>query len=151
MTPVIWAIGHWAAEWICGDPHEEDCDGRSLMWRLHQHAVAARLPPQRTVVHMRLTGAGAAEGWLDIQHSAVTVCTDDPGYDVDLAIEADTGQMQRWLVGLVPFRDLIANGHARLLGPSRLARAFPTWFDTASFAEGLRRAGQRHRRQAVPA
>jgi len=59
--------------------------------------------------------------------------------------------MQRWLIGLVPFRDLIANGHARLLGPSRLARAFPTWFDTTYFAEGLRRAGQRHRRQAVSA
>jgi len=151
VTPVIWAIGHWAAEWTFGDPADEDCDGRSLMWRLHQHAIAAKLPRQRTVVHLTLTGAGAAEGWLDIQGGAVTVCTDDPGYDVDLAIEADTGQMQRWLVGLVPFRDLIANGHARLLGPSRLARAFPTWFDTSYFAEGLRRAAQRHRRQDVPA
>ena len=151
VTPVIWAIGHWAAEWTFGDPADEDCDGRSLMWRLHQHAIAAKLPRQRTVVHLTLTGAGAAEGWLDIQRGAVTVCTDDPGYDVDLAIEADTGQMQRWLVGLVPFRDLIANGHARLLGPSRLARAFPTWFDTSYFAEGLRRAAQRHRRQDVPA
>jgi DNA-binding HxlR family transcriptional regulator len=151
VTPVIWAIGHWAAEWTFGDPAEEDCDGRSLMWRLHQHAIAAKLPRQRTVLHLSLTGAGAAEGWLDIQRGAVTVCTDDPGYDVDLAIEADTGQMQRWLVGLVPFRDLIANGHARLLGPSRLARGFPTWFDTSYFAEGLRRAEQRHRRPAVPA
>ena len=70
---------------------------------------------------------------------------------VDLAIAADTGQMQRWLVGLVPFRDLIASGHARLLGPSRLGRAFPTWFDTTWFAEDLRRAEQRHRRQAEPA
>jgi hypothetical protein len=121
------------------------------MWRLHQHAIAAKLPRQRTVLHLVLTGAGAAQGWLDIQCGAVTVCTDDPGYDVDLAIEADTGQMQRWLVGLVPFRDLIANGHARLLGPSRLARAFPTWFDTTYFAEGLHRAEQRHRRQSVPA
>ena len=59
--------------------------------------------------------------------------------------------MQRWLVGLVPFRDLVANGHARLLGPSRLARAFPTWFDTSFFAEGLRRAEQRQRRAAVSA
>jgi len=91
--------------------------------------------------------SGAGGGW----RGAVTVCMDDPGYDVDLAIEADTGQMQRWLVGLAPFRDLIASGHARLLGPSRLARAFPTWFDTSYFAEDLRRAGQRHRQQAVPA
>jgi hypothetical protein len=59
--------------------------------------------------------------------------------------------MQRWLVGLVPFRDLITNGHARLLGPSRLARAFPTWFDTSYFAEGLRRAEKHRSQQAMPA
>jgi DNA-binding HxlR family transcriptional regulator len=150
VTPIVWAVGHWAAEWIFGDPAEEDCDGLSLMWRLHQHMNPAKLPRQRTVVHLTLTGAGAAEGWLDIQRGAVTVCTDDPGYDVDLAIEADTGQMQRWLVGLVPFRDLIASGHARMLGPSRLGRAFPTWFDTTYFAEGLHRAEQRRSRQAIP-
>jgi DNA-binding HxlR family transcriptional regulator len=151
LTPVIWAIGHWAAEWIFADPTDEDCDGLSVMWHLHKQAIAARLPRQRTVLHLALTGAGAAQGWLDIERGAVSVCTDDPGYDVDLAIEADTGQMQRWLVGLVPFRALVANGHARLLGPSRLARAFPTWFDTSYFAEDLRRAKQRRRRDTVPA
>jgi len=59
--------------------------------------------------------------------------------------------MQRWLVGLLPFRDLTANGHARMLGPSRLARAFPTWFDTSYFADSLRRGQQRRRPDAVPA
>lgn len=151
VTPIVWAIGHWAAEWIFGDPEDEDCDGLSLLWRLHQHAIAAKLPQQRTVLHLMLTGAGAAEGWLDIQRGVISVCTDDPGYDVDLAIQAYTGQMQRWLVGLAPFRDLVANGHARMLGPSRLARAFPTWFDTSYFAAGLRRAEQRRRQDAVPA
>ena len=121
------------------------------MWRLHQHAIAAKLPRQRTVVHLRLTGAGAAEGWLDIGRGAVTVCKDDPGYDIDLAVEASTKQLQRWLIGLAPFRDVVASGDARLIGPSRLARAFPTWFDTTFFAEGLRRAEQRRRRPAVPA
>ena len=73
VTPIIWAVGHWAAEWIFGDPAEEDCDGLSLMWRMHQHADPARLPRQRTVVHLTLTGAGAAEGWLDI-HAARSPC-----------------------------------------------------------------------------
>jgi hypothetical protein len=140
-----------AAEWTFGDSEDEDCDGLSLMWRLHQRAITAKLPRQRTVLHMTLAGAGAAEGWLNIDRGAITVCKDNPGYDVDLAIQASTGQMQRWLVGLAPFRDLTANGHARLLGPSRLARAFPTWFDTSFFAEGLRRAEQRDRRAAESA
>lgn len=147
LTPIVWAIGHWAAEWVFGDPTDEDCDGLSLIWRMHQHAVAARLPEQRTVVHLALTGAGAAEGWLDIEHRAVSVCKDDPGYDVDLVVGADARQMHRWLVGLVPFRDLVANGDARVMGPSRLGRAFPTWFDTSRFANGFRRAEQRRAEQ----
>ena len=63
----------------------------------------------------------------------------------------DTRQVQRWLVGLVPFRYLMANGHARMLGPSRLARAFPAWFDNSYFADSLRRGEERRRREAASA
>jgi DNA-binding HxlR family transcriptional regulator len=150
LTPIVWAIGQWAAEWIFSDPDDGDCDGLSLIWRLHQHAIASKLPQQHTVLHLVLTGPGAAEGWLDIDGGAVSVCKDDPGYDVDLAIEADTAQLQRWLIGMLPFRDLVAAGHARLLGPSRLARAFPTWFDTSVFAASLRR-GEHREDEARPA
>ena len=133
LTPIVWAMGHWAAEWMFGDPSDEDCDGLSLIWRTHQYAIPAKLPETRTVVHLVLTGAGGAQGWLDIKRPGITVCKDDQGLAVDLALEADTAQMHRWLIGLVPFRDLIANRHARFLGPSRLAKAFPTWFDTTLF------------------
>jgi DNA-binding HxlR family transcriptional regulator len=140
LTPIVWAIGQWAAEWSFGDPTDEECDGLSLLWRMHQHASLAKLPQQRTVVQMELTGAGAAQGWLCLERRGVTVCKDDPGYQVDLAVAGDTRQLQRWLIGLVPFRELVSNGDVRLLGPSRLARAFPTWFDTSFFSKGLRRA-----------
>lgn len=58
-------------------------------------------------------------------------------------------EMRRWLLGLVPFRELVNSGHARLLGPSCLARAFPTWFDTALFSDGLRLGQERPVRQGV--
>ena len=149
LTPIVWAIGHWAAEWVFGDPTDEDCDGLSVIWRLHQRAIPAKLPPTRTVVHLVLTGAGGAEGWFDIKHRGISVCKDDQGLDTDLAVEAGTAQMHRWLIGLAPFTDLVAQGHARLLGPSRLARSFPTWFDTSYFAEALRRGELRRSRNAV--
>jgi DNA-binding HxlR family transcriptional regulator len=143
LTPIVWSIGQWAAEWIFGDPTPEDCDGLSVIWRLHQHAIAAKLPEKRVVVHLVLPGPGAAQGWLGIDQRGVTACADDPGYDIDLAVEADTGHMQRWLIGKATFRELLTNGHARVVGPSRLARAFPTWFDTSMFSASLGRA-QRH-------
>ena len=148
LTPIVWAMGQWAAEWEFADPREEQCDGLTLLWRMHQQAVPRRLPQQRTVVHLRLTGPGAAEGWLDIDHRVVSVCKDNPGCDVDLVVEADTGHLQRWLIGLAPFHQLVTQGHAQLVGPSRLTRAFPGWFDTTLFAAGLQRASAR---EATPA
>lgn len=150
LTPIVWAMGHWAAEWAFGDPSEEELDGVSLLWRLHQHALPERVPAERTVVHVVLTGHCGAQGWLDINRSATTVCKTDPGLNVDLAVQADNRQMHRWLLGLVPFRSLIAAGDVRLLGPGRLTRAFPTWFDTSLFAAGLHRAEARRIREAEP-
>lgn len=143
LSRVVWEMGHWAAEWMFADPTEDDCDGLSLIWRMHQAANMERLPTTRTTIHLILTGVGGAEGWLSIDAGGITVCKDDQGHDVDLAVEADTGQMYRWLAGIVPFRELIANGHVRLLGPSRLARAFPTWFLPTAFAADLRQSARR--------
>lgn len=148
LTPIIWAMGHWAAEWTFGDPTDEELDGLSLLWRLHQHVMPDRVPVERTVVHIVLTGLGGAQGWLDLNGGAATVCKTDPGIDVNLAVQADNRQMHRWLLGMVPFRSLVSGGDARLLGPGRLARGFPTWFDTSLFATGLQRAEARRSREA---
>ena len=144
LAPIVWAMGHWAAEWMFTDPTEEICDGLSLIWRMHQHAESAKLPREQTIVHLVLTGDGGAEGWLDIDAEGMTVCKDDQGKDVDLAVEADTAHMYRWLMGMVAFTDLVAAGQARLLGPSRLARAFPSWFRTSAFAADLRQSARRN-------
>src|SRR3954468_7278537 len=101
---------------------------------MHQAANPDKLPTTRTVVHLVLTGVGGAEGWLSIDASGMTVCRDDQGLVLDLSVEADPREVPRWLVGILPFRELIADGPVRLLGPSRLARAFPTWFRPSPFA-----------------
>ncbi len=149
LTPIVWALGHWAAEWVFSEPADAEADGLSLIWRMHQLAVPARLPAGRTLVHVVLTGAGGAEGWLDITGGAMSVCRDDQGVEVNLAVEGDCLQMQRWVAGLVPFSYLQSEGHARMLGPSRLARAFPSWFETSIFAAGLRRGEERRADQAT--
>lgn len=143
LSSVVWSLGQWAAEWTFGDPSEEECDGLTLMWRMHQCAVTGVLPERRTVVHLVLTGAGAAEGWLDIDDGVVTVCREAPGRGVDLGVEAQTAHMLRWLLGVSSFRELRMGGLVRLIGPPNLARDFPDWFNTTVFAESLRRASLR--------
>jgi DNA-binding HxlR family transcriptional regulator len=143
LVPTIRSIGSWAARWMYTDPTEQHCDGLSLLWRMHQRADEANLPTMPTVVHVILSGPGGTEGWLDVDRDGMTVCKSDQGKDVDLVVQADTGQMYKWLSGIVAFRELVSSGHIRLIGPSRLARAFPTWFTPAPFGEELRRSARR--------
>jgi len=149
LVPIVWSIGRWAARWLYTDPTEQDCDGISLLWRMHQRADETKLPSMRTIVHVVLTGEGGAEGWLDIDRNGMTVCKTEQGKDVDLVVQGDVGQMYRWLSGIASLRELVSSGHIRLIGPSRMARAFPTWFTPAPFGEELRRSSRRL--QARPA
>lgn len=149
LVPIVWSIGHWAARWLYADPVDERCDGETLLWRMHQQADPGTLPKSRVVVHVILTGEGATEGWLDIDANGMTVCKDDQGKDVDLVIEGDTRQMFRWISGITPFRELISAGDVRLVGPSRLARTFPSWFRQSEFSDELRQSASRL--QARPA
>jgi DNA-binding HxlR family transcriptional regulator len=149
LSEVVWSMGQWASEWVFGDPEDEDLDALSVMWRLHQFAVPAELPHERTNIHMRLRGTNGAEGWLTVDGRQMTLCKDDPGLDVDLAVEAPLPQMHQWLVGRVSFSQLVREGHVRMIGPSRLARAFPRWFNTDTFSASARRGERRRAKLAV--
>jgi DNA-binding HxlR family transcriptional regulator len=131
LEPIVWALGEWASRWSFGDPEDHQLDTSWLVWRLHQHAIETKIPETRTVVEFVLTGTGGGRAWLVLDRGSSTACQIDPGYDVDLVVHGDTRELHRWLVGLTSFRRVQQCGGARIIGPSRLARAFAGWFDTS--------------------
>jgi DNA-binding HxlR family transcriptional regulator len=137
LEPIVWSLGHWAARWSFGDPADEELDVAWLAWRLHQQVDLDRLPDERIVVHLVAVGPGGGEAWLVMDKGGSTACQIDPGYEVDLAVLGDNRDLHRWLLGSRTFRDLQRAGSVRLVGPSRLARAFPTWFAEKPFARSL--------------
>lgn len=140
LEPIVWSLGRWASRWSFGDPADEELDVAWLAWRLHQRADPDRLPDGRTVVHLVADGPGGGEAWLVLDRGGATACQIDPGYQVDLALMGDNRELHRWLLGSRTFRDLQRAGSVRLVGPSRLARAFPTWFAPSPFARTLDRS-----------
>jgi hypothetical protein len=138
LEPIVWALGHWAARWSFGDPADEELDASWLVWRLHQLIVRDHLPLARTVVQFVLDGPGGGESWLVLDRGETTACQIDPGYEVDLVVMGDNRELHRWLLGWRSFRDLQQSGSVRFVGPTRLIRAFPSWFQTALFARSFR-------------
>jgi DNA-binding HxlR family transcriptional regulator len=137
LEPIVWSLGHWAARWSFGDPADEELDVAWFAWRLHQHVLPDRLPGGRVVIQIVADGPGGGEAWLVLDRGGSTACQIDPGYEVDLALLGDNRELHRWLLGSRTFRDLRRAGTVRLVGPSRLARAFPTWFMPSPFARSL--------------
>ena len=98
-----------------------------------------RLPAGRTVVQFVVEGTNPGEAWLVLDRGESTACTIDPGFDVDLVVMGDNRELHRWLLGWRSLRDLQRAGEIRLIGPSRLVRAFSGWFGAAPFARSLGR------------
>ena len=149
LVPILWELGMWASEWVFRDPAVEQVDASWLVWRLHQHVDPAKVPPGRTVVEFRLRGHGAGRAWLVLDDcDGSTACMVDPGYEVDLVVDADNREMHRWLLGRTPMRAAVAAGLVTFEGPSRLSRAFEGWFTPSEFAPVIAEVAHRERTAA---
>ena len=145
LQPIIWALGHWAARWAFGDPEKAQLDIAWLVWRMRQHLDPARLPPQRTTVEFRATGANGGRSWLVADRRGSTACQIDPGYEVDLLVQANNAALHQWFVGRTELRDEVEAGRIRFNGPARLVRSFPSWFITDPMLNDGRRYARAER------
>jgi hypothetical protein len=73
---------------------------------------------------------------------ASTACLVDPGFDVDLVVEADNRELHRWFVGRTTWAEARRAGDIRVLGSSRLARELPHWFHPTEFRPDVSRAAR---------
>jgi len=142
---VIERLGAWGQRWtVRVDP--QNLDAGFLMWNLRRRMARDRLPPSRTVVRFdfrRIPSChrGPRTFWLLLERPEVELCIEDPGYEVDLYVEADlTALAQAWL-GDVPFSSVLRSGDVELTGSRTLVRDFPTWWLLSPFARVPRPSG----------
>jgi DNA-binding HxlR family transcriptional regulator len=140
LQPILWELGRWATRWMFGDPVDEQLDTPYIVWRLHQTTDPERAPKRRTTVEFATTGPGSRPAWLVFQSGASTACQSDPGYEVDLIVRADNRELHRWFIGRTTWKAASAGGAIAVLGPPRLAKAFPTWFVPGVFHADVQKA-----------
>lgn len=136
LRPIIEGMGVWGQRWAQGGaraPH----DAGLLMWDIHRSVIAENLPDRRVVVHFHLRGSSDKKSrfWLVLHEGEADLCLSDPGFEVDLHVEAHVDSMVAYWAGDAAIGDLVRNGEVRLEGPGSLVRAFPTWFTRSSFAD----------------
>lgn len=135
---VVEALGNWGQRWTVR-VQRQNLDAGFLMWNIRRRIARELLPDHRVVVCFRFSGTprpyhGPRVFWLVLAPADVELCIEDPGYDVDLQVEADLAAMAGVWLGDISFDAAVRSKAVRILGPRHLASAFPTWLMLSRFA-----------------
>jgi DNA-binding HxlR family transcriptional regulator len=140
LRPLIEGLGEWGQRWARSHVDPDDLDPGLLMWDIHRRLNLERLPEHRVVVLFDFRGVPkswrtARCFWLILQRpDVVDLCLKDPGYEVDIVVDADLAALTKVWMGDVRLADAIRSGLVKLVGPRALVRAFPGWLALSEFA-----------------
>jgi DNA-binding HxlR family transcriptional regulator len=138
LSAVIDALGTWGYRWATKDLAAKDLDPDFLMWSLRRMVRLEALPDERVVALFRFRRYDDRLYWLVLQRPEVDLCLSDPGYEVNLEIEAQVDALAHVCLGHVGLLDVIKDGSVDVHGAPRYRKALPSWLGVTRFA-GLAR------------
>jgi DNA-binding HxlR family transcriptional regulator len=132
------ALGTWGQRWTIR-VNPENLDSGLLMWNIRRRIALERLPPRRVAVQFEFRGVPAGRSmlkkcWLVLERSGSEVCLSDPGFEVDVYVDADLAAMATVWLGDLPFADAVRQKKIKVTGVPALVRAFPDWLLLSHFA-----------------
>ncbi len=138
LEGVIMAIGQWAVRWMFSDPEPREVDPVTLTWWMSRRIVSDAVPAQRTVVEFDYGGDDPTRIWMVIERHETSVCTDPPGFEVDVVVTTEPVELMRVFSGIISYREALVGGTIAVAGSRALTRAFPHWFAWSPFAPPVR-------------
>jgi DNA-binding HxlR family transcriptional regulator len=128
LMTVMKALGAWAERWIELGPHHLD-PGFVLHAWVHWYLERDRLPARRVVVRFDFPGlpGKVKTMWVLFEGSRSEICRKDPGFEVDVYVEADARALAEWHLGRIEWAEALRGDLIRVQGPKTLAKALPTW------------------------
>ena len=94
-------------------------------------------------MELRHTAPAPQTIWFVLDRRAVSVCTQHPGFEVDLVVTMATADLADVFQGYCRWQESIASGAIAVSGPPRLAAALPTWFVWSPWVEVTHARAQR--------
>jgi DNA-binding HxlR family transcriptional regulator len=139
FRPLIDALGEWGQRWARSKMNAQDLDPGLLMWDIRRRINIERLPAHRVVILFDFRGVPKPQRtvrryWLILERPEVDLCLKEPGYEIDLLVDADLAALTKVWMGDVRLGDAMRSGLVRLEGSSSVVRAFPGWLALSGFA-----------------
>ena len=122
-----------------------DRDPVVLMWWIRGGIDPDRLCGRtageaRTVLHVRVPDARRTRFWFVVTPGDVSLCFTDPGFDVDVTLEAPLGTLYQMWLGAFTLPAAVRDGRITVSGPREVLRRLPDALRLSPVAPYVRRA-----------
>ncbi len=136
LGPLLLSLGVWSREWLQREVTDDDADPALLMWDMQRNVRLDRLPQDRLVTFFRYRGVPEKKRawWLVAQRSGTDLCLSDPGFGVDLHVDAEPRAMAQIWIGKLELGAAMQSRKLRVRGPDHLVRSLPHWLGLNAFA-----------------
>jgi DNA-binding HxlR family transcriptional regulator len=136
LGPLVVSLGTWSRDWLKREISAEEADPALLMWDMRRSIRLDRLPQDRVVTFFRYRDAeeGKRAWWLVAQGDGADICFSDPGFSIDLNVDAEARAMAEVWVGQLELGAAMRARRVRVSGPEHLVRSLPEWLGLSSFA-----------------
>lgn len=140
LRAVVFGFGAWGAHWQFGEPRDDELDAELLLWWAHDRLDFSVLPDRRVVIEFAFP-AERRRFWIVKDSAGASLCTHDPGFDVDIVVQADLAALYQVWLGRIDLRAAVRDGSVELLGSSALVRRIPEMFLLSPVADLVATAG----------
>jgi DNA-binding HxlR family transcriptional regulator len=136
LGPLVVSLGNWSREWLKREISEEEADPALLMWDVRRSVQLDRLPQEQVVTFFRYRDAeeGKRAWWLVAQPEGADLCFTDPGFAIDLQVDAEARAMAEVWIGQLELGAAMQAKRVRVNGPDHLVRSLPDWLGFSTFA-----------------
>lgn len=124
LRSVVFGLGDWGARWQFGQPREVELDPELLLWWMHTRLDFSVFPDRRVVLEFGFPSHRRTI-WIVNDASGPSVCTVDPGFEVDVVVRSDLAALYEVWLGREDLTRARRDGRVELLGPSALVRRVP--------------------------
>jgi len=136
LGPLVVGLGTWSREWLKREVSAEEADPALLMWDMRRSLRLDRLPQEQVVVFFRYRDAeeGKRVWWMVAQPEGADLCFTDPGFPIDLNVDAEAQAMAEVWVGKLELGAAMRARRLKVTGPDHLVRSLPDWLGLSNFA-----------------
>lgn len=137
LAPIVETLGVWGQRYVLAEFEQHELDPTLLMWDIHRRIDCKYFPEQgRFTATFTLRDAPDArrQWWLVIKDRRVDLCVHDPGYEIDLYVDACLRALTEVWMGRRSLEHAVREREVVLDGQRAHIQSFPQWFLLSPFA-----------------